>query len=177
MDFEIKAQQKTYAGKGPGVIMYGSYVTEHVHQAMMRLMCANNIRTEEYIARHKCHAFFQGGSNDPKGEYIFIEFWNHDLDASRDFMRLLNKALHPHIGCYAQTIPINPYKTEGSISYAVMIAEDTGCPYDGGVWNGPFTFRPESNIQHAKVMDLVRYIGLHVLEGYGDQLCHKGKTK
>jgi len=36
-----------------------------------------------------------------------------------------------------------------------MIADETKCSYDPGVWNGPFIFIPETKEQFLEVKDLL----------------------
>lgn len=52
---------------------------------------------------------------------------------------------------------------KGSLDMCLMIAQETECSYDGGVWNGPFHFLPESEAQREAVLDLVNHFELRVV--------------
>lgn len=64
-----------------------------------------------------------------------------------------------------KTVDVNLYQwhQKGSLDMCIMIAHETDCPYDGGVWNGPFHFHPESEQQRAAVLDLVTHFELKVV--------------
>lgn len=163
MAFEIVAHKSGLVGHGDGVVMYGSYVTERVHGVVSQIIedCWTN--SEYYQARQKCGAFFQGGSHDPKGKYIFIEFLgNSDSESVKDFLRLLNNSLSPVIGSALTAIEIWP-NTEGAYYFITEIAKETGCSYDSGSSVQPVTFNPENNDMHNKVMTLCRQMELTIV--------------
>lgn len=163
MAFEIVAHESGLAGHGDGVIMFGNYVTERVHELVSQIIGDNWANSEYYKARQKCGAFFQGGSHNPNGKYIFIEFLGKsDSEDVKEFMRLLNNRLYPVIGTAFTTIEIWP-NTEGAYYYITEIAKETGCSYDSGCSVQPVTFKPENNDMHNKVMTLCRQMELTIV--------------
>lgn len=159
------AEQHTLAGKGPGLYLFGNYVTPQVHREFTRIMACNDMRTLEYAARNKVNAFFQGGSEDPNGKFVFIEFMKPELKGHEDFMDLINGRVGPLVGKYSLEIPIDvyKYKYKGSLSMCVAIALETGCSYNGGGWNEPFTFQPEDNAEYRKVLELCKHMELTII--------------
>lgn len=87
IDIKVKPQH----GKGPGINIHGKYVTEAVHQIFSRHMGSNLTTCPSYKARTKCSAFFQGGFDAPKDNWVFIEFWGTDW---LDFTALLKRDLN-----------------------------------------------------------------------------------
>lgn len=83
----IKIPVLPQPGKGPGINIYGKHVTESVHQIFSRFMNANRYGCEYYKAREGCTAFFQGGFDAPTGEWVFIEFWNHNWLTFRTLLK------------------------------------------------------------------------------------------
>jgi hypothetical protein len=150
-------------GKNPGLMLDGPYVTENVWRVFNRMINSNSMTCPLYHARQRAGAFFQGGSNDPNGRFVFIEFWQSDYG---EFVRLANQSCNNgpiisrlteiHINLYA-------YPEAGSLDLCVMIAEEANCPYDAGGWGTPFHFKPESSVSYNKVMTLVRTFGLTVV--------------
>lgn len=55
--------------------VYGDVATEHLHRYMRYPMLTNYMDHPCYDIGKKAQHFFQGGSNDPKGKWIMIEFW------------------------------------------------------------------------------------------------------
>lgn len=62
-------------------------------------------------------------------------------------------------------IDVNLYQwhLKGSLDMCIMIAHETKCTYNGGVWNGPFQFLPDTEEQRAAVIDLVNHFELKVV--------------
>lgn len=59
----------------PGFIISGKDATPQLH-AFIRYPVLTNMMTHECYKLHQAAgAFFQGGSNDPNGEFIYLEFW------------------------------------------------------------------------------------------------------
>jgi hypothetical protein len=56
------------------------------------------------------------------------------------------------------TIRVNLYswKEKGSLTVCEMIADDTWCQWNSGVWNGPAFFYPEDTKQAHAVTDLLK---------------------
>lgn len=72
----------------------------------------------------------------------------------------LNVIIRPTIGSSLTSIAVNPYKCPlngdtGSGDLIRMIAEETKCDVDWGGWNTCITFKPESNTQYNKIVDLL----------------------
>jgi hypothetical protein len=84
----IEIKVKPQHGKGPGINIHGKHVTESVHQIFSRVMRSNHMDSPFYKARQKCSAFFQGGYDEPKGEWLFIEFWGSDY---LDFVQIIRR--------------------------------------------------------------------------------------
>lgn len=149
-------------GKGPGVQMYGKYVTEQVWKKVSEIM-ANNWTTDPvYIARRKAGAFFQGGSNTHIAEWIFLEFWNTDYV---DFMHLLNTEVVPLIARNLTEIRVNlyDYEMKGSLDMCLMVADELKCDYLSGGAGEAFVFRPENNLQHMELWKLLKDVGLKTI--------------
>ncbi|QBJ02883.1 hypothetical protein MZD04_gp357 [Pseudomonas phage Psa21] len=87
----IEIKVKPQHGKGPGINIHGKHVTESVHQIFSRVMAANHIHSPFYKARTKCSAFFQGGYDAPKDNWVFIEFWGSDY---MDFVQIIRKYIN-----------------------------------------------------------------------------------
>lgn len=53
------------------------------------------------------------------------------------------------------SILINPYQQphEGSLGYALQIANEVGCDFYGGNWNGPCFIYPENEAQCNEVKE------------------------
>ena len=77
--------------KGPGINIQGPHVTMMVWELFNYSMMANRIDCPWYKARQKASAFFQGGSDRPSGEWVFIEFWSPTQ--TDDYLNLINAAL------------------------------------------------------------------------------------
>jgi hypothetical protein len=101
-------------GKGPGIFIHGKHVTESVHQIFSRFMNANRYNCEYYKAREGSGAFFQGGSHDPKGEFVFIELWQGNWIHFRQLLKrrlnLLDNAGNP----LPITVRFNQYDTKAA---------------------------------------------------------------
>ncbi|MNC32764.1 hypothetical protein D3C75_811340 [compost metagenome] len=99
-------------GKGPGIHIYGKHVTESVHQIFSRFMNSNRTTCEYYKAREGSGAFFQGGFDDPTGEFVFIEFWQGNWMNFRQLLKrrlnLLDNAGNP----LPITVQFNQYDTK-----------------------------------------------------------------
>lgn len=167
--FQIKVQEKLLADKGPCVLLYGSYVTEKVHNVVSMLMRDNFINSHVYLARKKCNAFFQGGSENSRGKWILLEMWTKDPEKWKEFVQILEEAVNRHIIPLKTEIHADLYHMEwgggkGSLDLCVMIAEETGCRYDASGWGTPFRFKPEDNIQHYEVWKLCNEFGLPIHE-------------
>lgn len=72
----------------PQFEIIGEYATEQLHAYMRYPMLTNSMDNPCYELMKKCGAFFQGGSHDPKGKWIMIEFWNPN--GIKDWMEYLN---------------------------------------------------------------------------------------
>lgn len=55
--------------------IYGIDATEKLHELVRYQMLTNLTTAKGYELSQAAGAFFQGGSHDPKGEWIYIEFW------------------------------------------------------------------------------------------------------
>ncbi len=160
------AEEVTLADKCPGLYLFGNYVTPRVHQGFKQIMMCNDIRYPEYKATRKVNAFFQGGSENPDGKFVFIEFLQTKLKNHEDFMDIVNRQIGPLIVRHTTEIKINLYEYvhKGSMTMCLMIAEETGCRYNSGGWNEPFTFQPETNVEYRKVFDLCRRMELTIID-------------
>jgi hypothetical protein len=58
----------------PGLSIGGPMATPELH-AFMHRMLTNWVQDPCYAIHQAAGAFFQGGADNPNGEYIFIEFW------------------------------------------------------------------------------------------------------
>lgn len=62
--------------ENPSLYLYGLHKEESVliHRVVRR--CLTNVTSEKaYYLTKDAGAFFQGGSNDPEGGFIYVEFW------------------------------------------------------------------------------------------------------
>ncbi len=57
-----------------GLVIHGQLATEELHH-FISSMLTNVIADPLYKLHKDACAFFQGGSENPKGKYIYIEFW------------------------------------------------------------------------------------------------------
>lgn len=87
----MKVEMVPNSGKGLGINIYGPQVTPLVWKLFDYSISSNRIDCPWYRARTKASAFFQGGSNSPKGKWVFIEFWRPEH--AGDYMDLINNAL------------------------------------------------------------------------------------
>jgi hypothetical protein len=59
----------------PGLTIFGPEASVGLHE-FIRFQClSNDMRDPGYKLKNDSGAFFQGGSERPEGEFIFIEFW------------------------------------------------------------------------------------------------------
>lgn len=162
MTFQLKVCDNQLSGKGPGVILAGDMVTPQVHEAFKFVMNDNWMGSECYEARNKVSAFFQSGSENPDGRYVFIELWNtRNPEAVAEFERVLNKHVGSKIVQDFTEIRIAA-STEGVYYYFIEIAKETGCTYSAGSWTTPLYFYPENNEQWWKVYNLCRQMELEI---------------
>lgn len=84
-------QVEPVSGHNPGIHIYGKHVTEIVHQVFAISINANHRDDPWYHARQKAGAFFQGGSDKPKGEWVFIEFWKPET--ADTYVDMINQVL------------------------------------------------------------------------------------
>lgn len=153
--FELKLEKNP--GRGPCIEMYGEWVTPEVHEVVTRMMQDNRISSPVYQARMDANVFFQGGYDRPHDHWILLEFWEQEHKC-QEFIRLLSIGIDRVIAPVLTRIRVNlyDYHQAGSLTLCCMIAEETGCPYNSGGWNEPFTFYPEDNIMYRKVMGLIK---------------------
>lgn len=59
----------------PGLTISGPEASVELHEFIRHNCLTNYMDAPGYKLSHESGAFFQGGSNDPHGEWIFIEFW------------------------------------------------------------------------------------------------------
>lgn len=65
----------TYVHHNASLVIYGEHATEHLH-TFIRVYALTNLMTSPgYKINQEAGAFFQGGFADPKGQFIYIEFW------------------------------------------------------------------------------------------------------
>lgn len=88
----LVAQKTTMVDKGPGLYLYGNYVTPEFHEAVTALMADTYTDSPVYKARTKANAFFQGGYSEPTGKFVFIEFWSHDFQNYDPFVEMVDEA-------------------------------------------------------------------------------------
>lgn len=117
----IEIKVKPQPGKGPGINIHGKHVTESVHQIFSRVMRANHMDSPYYKARQKCTAFFQGGYDEPKGEWLFIEFWGSDY---LDFVQIIRKLVN-YLDNEGNPLPITYSFPEEQRERAEFIHHDT----------------------------------------------------
>jgi hypothetical protein len=149
-------------GKGPGIFMYGEYVTEKVKEKIGYLMRENRFGNEIYETRSACTAFFQGGHNDPTDKFVFIEFWSPERVGP--FLEIFNREVCPLIvPCFTE-LRVNMYTWEekGALTMCLMIAEETNCDYEAP---NAFVFKPETSTQHNKIYKLLRLFNLPIING------------
>lgn len=87
----MKVEMKPQHGKGPGINIHGPHVTRLVWSLFNYSIMSNRIDCRWYQARQQAAAFFQGGSDRPDGEWLFIEFWRPDNATA--YLELINMAL------------------------------------------------------------------------------------
>lgn len=165
MPFKLKVAKETLPGKGPGIYLYGPYVTPRIHDAISQFMAANRIDDPRYIARTKVTAFFQGGCDKRDGQFIFLELlrsWE-SLDPAdvAEFERLLNEAIEGKVPTCQTEIRIAP-NTQGAYYFITEISKETGCSYNSGNAFTPVYFFPENNEQWWKVYNLCKEMGLTI---------------
>lgn len=157
---QIKISPEKVVGRGPCVLMYGPWVTKKVWEEVAALLAANNITTPEYTARQKASAFFQGGSDQPNGQFILIEFWAPE-ERTSDFMELLNKAVAGTVEEHRTQINIvlkreDAEKRKDLIETALTINVETDCTVDFNINNASVTFSPVDNVQYSRVLMLMK---------------------
>ena len=71
----------------PGLIISGKAANQEIHAFITNLVMCNFTDDVKYKIKSDAGAFFQGGSNMPDGEYIYIEFWKpSDAQAFVDYI-------------------------------------------------------------------------------------------
>lgn len=162
MTFQLKVTKTALAGKGPGIHIAGPYVTPSVHDAITSVMNSSNLYDPQYKARTAVSAFFQGGSGNREGQFIFLELCiTHDPEAIQNFEDVINQAVRGVLPEALTEIHINP-NTEGAYYFFTEIAKETSCSYNGGTWGQPMAFKPENNEQWWKVYNLCKVMGLNI---------------
>ena len=64
-----------YVHHSASLVVYGEHASEHLH-TFIRAHALTNLMTHPgYQINKNAGAFFQGGHADPKGQFIYIEFW------------------------------------------------------------------------------------------------------
>jgi hypothetical protein len=101
-------------GKGPGINIHGKHVTESVHQIFSRFMNSNRYACEYYKAREGSGAFFQGGSDAPTGEWVFIEFWQGSWVKFRHLLKRRLNLLDNNGNPLPITVQFNPHDTKAA---------------------------------------------------------------
>lgn len=72
----------------------------------------------------------------------------------------IEQTIRPMIPRAFLTINVSPYGLpeygdKGGLTILMEIAAETGCDVDYGEWLKPVTFRPESNVQYNRVIELL----------------------
>lgn len=164
MSFQIKLDPCPIPGKGPGFYLQGPYVTDSVHSKIAAVMADNRIDSKNYKARTAVSAFFQGGYDDPEGEFVFIEILpDRPSDAIEQFENILNAAVYDVIPLSLTDIKI-AVNTTGAVYFASEIAEEVGCEISLGNWGEPITLYPKDTVQWLKAMKMARDLGLNIIE-------------
>lgn len=162
MTFQLKISKDAMAGKGPGVVLSGDMVTPQVHDAVSFVMNSNYRGDECYEARQKVCAFFQGGSENRNGRFIFLECWQTRVPEDvAEFERILNKYVGSKIVQDSTQIRIAA-TTQGVYYLFTEIAKETNCRYNAGSWNTPLYFYPDDTEQWWKVYNLCRQMELEI---------------
>lgn len=153
--------KEEFPGRGPCIQLYGDWVTEDVWNAVAAAMRDNWMDSPVYQARSKCGAFFQGGSDNPRGKWVLLEFWSSE-DKCSDFVKLLEEAVNKAItNIYYTTIALVSKTSNGSdVAYIElvcdMIAEQTNCPFERNAMGARVLFQPEDNVAYSKVLNFVK---------------------
>lgn len=156
----FKFNMQPVPGKGPGIVMFGDYVTDRVKHAVRMVMNDSYIDSPVYKARSDASAFFQGDQD----KFVFIEFWTPSK--ADEFVQILNDAVCPVVAQHLTELHVNlyDYKDKGSMDLCLMIAEETKCEYDASGAFSPFRFKPEYSRQHSDVYNLIRLFELKVID-------------
>lgn len=134
------------------VVLKGKWVSDQVIARVKHtetVKCFNARPTVEYTER--------GLLNNEAIISFDVNSRHSDIAEVVDY---LNVIIRPTIGSALTSIAVNPYKCPlnddtGSGDLIRMIAEDTKCDVDWGSWNTNITFKPESNTQYNKIVDLL----------------------
>ena len=84
-------EENNMPGNGLGV--QATNVSRSQHELISGIMGDNCMDSQAYTLRRECNAFFQGGSNDPDGGWVYLEFWSIDLTAINTFLAYVNYSL------------------------------------------------------------------------------------
>lgn len=159
---KLQATLKTLADKGPGLYLRGPWVTPEVHEAFTLIMRANHTDDPAYHARNKCCAFFQGGSENPNGEYVFIEMWTFDPSKWEDFEKIVNEKVTPLIDINKWQVKIAS-ATDQSRNLCETLMKETDVPMNWSALSLVVIFTPSDNAQRQRLLDLAKTYGLNVL--------------
>lgn len=148
--------------------MRGHWLTPEVQAAIRRVMDDCHTSSPAHQAKKSCRPWADYGNDPFHGPWITIEFLGHDLPSRSKFMGYLESTIKRVIIPFKTKIEVNLYKGTyadgtGTLTSCLMIADELKCAYDAGGSGAPFTFMPEDNLTHWKVLEHCSDLGLHVL--------------
>lgn len=146
---QIVAQAMTLADKGPGVYLYGNYVTPEFHDEVTMLMRDNFHGSPVYEARTRAHAFFQGGHGERTGKFVFIEFWTRESHKYDRFVDMIDEAYQKVRKPELEKIIVP--ETIDNLELADLIAEKRKTPYE--CVEGQIVFTPAFSSWHRSVSE------------------------
>lgn len=135
----------------------GKWVTTRVVELMKKV---------EQMEHFNVHPSIAYNERDVTNNEILITFSETDRESDiQEYVDYLHVALGQGIGSAFCIINVNPYKFEynkdqDALTLLKMIADETDCRIDWGVWQSPVVFHPTNNIQQNKITDLLSEFGL-----------------
>lgn len=159
--------RENFPGRGRCLQMHGAWVTERVWLEVNALMHDNVYTSPAYIARTEAGAFFQGGSDNPRGKWILLEF-SAPEERIQPFLDILEKKLAEDVDPHKAAICIvAKTNNDSDKSYVYqsceLIADDTKCRYERDVLHASVVFYPEDNLMYERINALCQQFQLKQL--------------